>query len=84
MASTVCRSLTPRQNLALVETSNSATLEPSRIISASPAAPKFDAEFLERRMQLHREQMAAQTALLATEIILEVSIALDATEELWP
>lgn len=73
MASTACRSLTPRQNLALVE-----TLEQS----ASPLPPKFDAAFLERRMQLHHEQMAAQTALLATEIILEVAIALEDMEEL--
>lgn len=38
---------------------------------------KFDADFLERRMQAHREQMAAEAADLATGIILEVAVALE-------
>ena len=38
---------------------------------------KFDAAFLERRMQAHREYQAQLTAELATGIILEVAIALE-------
>ena len=37
----------------------------------------FTADFLERRMQAHREWQAAAAADLATGIILEVAIALD-------
>lgn len=38
---------------------------------------KFDADFLERRMQAHREMQDRYAADLATGIILEVAIALD-------
>jgi predicted component of type VI protein secretion system len=38
---------------------------------------KFDAAFLENRMQAHREYQARLTAELATGIILEVAIALE-------
>jgi hypothetical protein len=45
--------------------------------SSLPQPVKFDAAFLERRMQAHREWQAQETAELATGIILEVAIALE-------
>lgn len=50
-----------------------------RILHANslPQPVKFDAAFLERRMQAHREWQAQETAELATGIILEVAIALE-------
>lgn len=38
---------------------------------------RFDAEFIERRFQLHREQMAAIAAELTTDIVIEVAAAVD-------
>ena len=45
--------------------------------SVAKSPLKFDAAFLERRMQAHRELQAQLTAELATGIMLEVAIALE-------
>jgi hypothetical protein len=45
--------------------------------TSCPQPVKFDAAFLERRMQAHREWQQQETADLATGIILEVAIALE-------
>ena len=53
----------------------------NNFIDAQPAVTKspvkFDAAFLERRMEAHREYQERLTAELATGIILEVAIALE-------
>ena len=38
---------------------------------------RFDREFIERRFQLHREQMAEYAAELASDIVIEVAAAID-------
>jgi hypothetical protein len=45
--------------------------------SVAKSPLKFDAAFLERRMQAHREMQAQLAAELATGIMLEVAIALE-------
>lgn len=47
--------------------------------SASPSRtlPRFDAEFIERRFQQHREEMAEYAAALTTDIVIEVAAAVD-------
>lgn len=49
-------------------------------IDTQPSIVKFDAAFLERRMQAHREWQAQLTAELATGIILEVAMVLDESD----
>lgn len=67
MASASCRSV------AIQPARNSLT-----VISRPPTQPvRFDAAFLDRRMREHREAQAQQAAQLATEIIIEVAIALE-------
>lgn len=48
-----------------------------RVASPSGRIPRFDAEFIERRFQEHRQAMAEFAAELASDIVIEVSAAVD-------